>query len=79
MPWIKPFVKALMQVERERESRRHGASRQQSELQAETEERRGLTNKAGSSNSERRGDRRERDRQMPKVGLGRLKTTEEGH
>jgi hypothetical protein len=41
MPWIKPFVKALMQVERERQSRRHGASRQQSELQAETEERKG--------------------------------------
>jgi hypothetical protein len=55
MPWIKPFVKALTKVERERESRKHGASRQQSELQAETEERRGLTNKAGEQQQRETG------------------------
>ena len=33
----------------------------------------------GSDNSKRWGDGRERDRQMPKVGLCRFKTTEEGY
>ncbi len=39
----------------------------------------GKQTRQGSDNSKRRDDVRERDRQMPKVGLCRLKTTEEGY
>jgi hypothetical protein len=38
----------------------------------------GRRTRQGSGNNQRRGDGRERDRQMPKVGLCRLNTTEEG-
>jgi len=38
----------------------------------------GRRTRQGSDNSKRWGDGRERDRQMPKVGLCRFKTTEEG-
>ncbi len=39
----------------------------------------GRRTRQGSDNSKRWGDGRERDRQMPKVGFCRLKTTEEGY
>jgi hypothetical protein len=39
----------------------------------------GRRTRQGSGNIQRRGDGCERDRQMPKVGLCRLKTTEEGY
>jgi hypothetical protein len=78
MPWIKPVGQGFDEG-RERGRAEgtmpvgHKASCRQSLKREE-----GRRARQGSGNNQRRGDGRKRDRQMPKVGLCRLNTTEEG-
>ncbi len=68
MPWIKPFIRALTKVERER-GRAEGTMSIGDKASCRQRLRReeGRRTRQGSGNSKRRGDGRERDRQMSKV------------
>ncbi len=81
MPWIKPFVRALTIDESRERGRAEGTMPigDKASCRQRLKREEGRQTGQGSDNRKRWGDGRERDRQMPKVGLCRLKTTEEGY